>query len=156
MSEFAYMPLSDYEDACDAIRAKTGESGLIKSGDMADAIAAIPSSGGSQITKDTWTLTSDISTSTQGFYYGQNGATWMVDRTFNGLQLFHFGNNSASNNKAVLAVIDNALENGTAFYVCRIERSDGTMTWGSNSSGIALLISAGATITRYKMDYQGV
>lgn len=46
MSKLAYMPLSDYEDACDAIRAKTGESGLIKSGDMAAAIGAIPSGGG--------------------------------------------------------------------------------------------------------------
>lgn len=47
MSEFAYMPLSDYEDACDAIRAKTGESGLIKSGDMAAAIGSIETGGGS-------------------------------------------------------------------------------------------------------------
>lgn len=41
MSEYAYMPMSDYEDACDAIRAKTGESGLIKSSDMAADIASI-------------------------------------------------------------------------------------------------------------------
>ena len=88
MSEYAYMPMSDYEDACDAIRAKTGESGLIKSGDMADAIESISGGGDSQITKDEWTLTSDWNSSTQGLFYSQ-----YCDRTFAGMQLYHFSNN---------------------------------------------------------------
>ena len=68
MSEYAYMPFSDYEDACDAIRAKTGESGLIKSGDMANAIAAIPSGGGDfpwdwlEVATGSFTIVSSVST----------------------------------------------------------------------------------------------
>ena len=42
ISDFAVMPLADYKAACDAIRAKTGDSGLIVSGDMAAEIASIP------------------------------------------------------------------------------------------------------------------
>ena len=44
--QYAIMPLSDYEDACDAIRAKTGGSALIKSGDMASEIDSIQTGGG--------------------------------------------------------------------------------------------------------------
>lgn len=46
MSDYAYMPFSDYEDACDAIRSKTGKTDLIKSGDMASEIDSIQTGGG--------------------------------------------------------------------------------------------------------------
>lgn len=46
MTDYAYMPFSDYEDACDAIRAKTETTDLIKSGEMASKIQSI--SGGGQ------------------------------------------------------------------------------------------------------------
>ena len=42
----ATMPLTDYQNACDAIREKTGTTDLIKSGEMAEKIMGI--SGGSE------------------------------------------------------------------------------------------------------------
>ena len=46
MADYAVMPIADYEDACDAIREKTGSTELILSGDMAHKIqeisAAVP------------------------------------------------------------------------------------------------------------------
>lgn len=41
MSNYAIMPLEDYDRACDAIRAKTGKSDPIESGDMAREISYI-------------------------------------------------------------------------------------------------------------------
>lgn len=41
MTDYVIMPESDYESACRAIRAKTGKTDLIKSGDMAEEIAGI-------------------------------------------------------------------------------------------------------------------
>ena len=45
MSENAVMPLDDYINACDVIREKTGESDLIKSGEMAEKINNVFESG---------------------------------------------------------------------------------------------------------------
>lgn len=44
--EYAIIPTADYKAACDAIRAKTGKTDLIKSGDMASEIASVPTGGG--------------------------------------------------------------------------------------------------------------
>lgn len=47
MSDYVIMPKADYVAACDAIRAKTGKTDLIKSGDMESEILGITSGGGS-------------------------------------------------------------------------------------------------------------
>lgn len=47
MSEYVIMPKADYVAACDAIRAKTGKTDLIKSGDMEPEILGITTGGGS-------------------------------------------------------------------------------------------------------------
>lgn len=39
---YSLIPTADYKAACDAIRAKTGKTDLIKSGDMATEIEGIP------------------------------------------------------------------------------------------------------------------
>lgn len=41
MSDYMILPTADYKAACDAIRAKTGKTDLIKSGDMAAEIDSI-------------------------------------------------------------------------------------------------------------------
>lgn len=41
LTDYVIMPGADYKAACDAIRAKTGKTGLIKSGDMAAEITSI-------------------------------------------------------------------------------------------------------------------
>ena len=46
MTDYVIMPKSDYQGACDAIRAKTGKTDLIKSGDMATEIEEIKTGGG--------------------------------------------------------------------------------------------------------------
>lgn len=46
MVDYVIMPKQDYEEACDAIRAKTGKTDLIVSGAMADEIAEIQTGGG--------------------------------------------------------------------------------------------------------------
>lgn len=46
MSEYAYMPFSDYEDACDATREKTGKTDPITSGELAAEIRSIQTGGG--------------------------------------------------------------------------------------------------------------
>ena len=46
MAEYAVMPLADYEDACDAVREKTGGTDVIKSGELGTQIRGI-SGGGS-------------------------------------------------------------------------------------------------------------
>lgn len=44
MNDFVIMPKNDYQDACGALREKTGTSDLIRSGQLKDLIASI--SGG--------------------------------------------------------------------------------------------------------------
>ena len=46
MTDYVIMPKQDYQGACDAIRAKTGKTDLIKSGDMAAEIEEIKTGGG--------------------------------------------------------------------------------------------------------------
>lgn len=46
MADFVVMPKTDYQDACDAVREKTGKSDLIKSGEMSTEIRNIPVGGG--------------------------------------------------------------------------------------------------------------
>ena len=41
MTEYVIMPKADYQNACNSIRAKTGKTALIKSGDMASEIDGI-------------------------------------------------------------------------------------------------------------------
>ena len=43
MSEYAVMPKADYQDACDAVREKTGGTALIKSGELGGLIREIKS-----------------------------------------------------------------------------------------------------------------
>ncbi len=43
MANYAVMPVADYEDACNAVREKTGNTEVIKSGDMGAQIRAIKS-----------------------------------------------------------------------------------------------------------------
>ena len=45
LTDYVIMPGQDYQDACDAIRTKTGKSDLIKSGEMATEIGSIPGEG---------------------------------------------------------------------------------------------------------------
>ena len=47
LTNYVLMPGADYQAACDAIRAKTGKSELIKSGELAAEIAGITGGGGS-------------------------------------------------------------------------------------------------------------
>lgn len=138
-------------DACldaeaDAIRAKTGDSNDItfdfaNNKGFADAIAAIPSGGGGQITKDEWTVASDWKDTTQGFYYG----TKYVDKTFVGVQIFYIDGNTASKNAAKGVYIDShySAESMRVFF-----RGSG---FTAQSSGQYFNISAGSTITRYKI-----
>ncbi len=49
MVDYVIMPKQDYEEACDAIRAKTGKTDLIVSGAMADEISEIQTGGGESI-----------------------------------------------------------------------------------------------------------
>lgn len=46
---YSLIPSADYKAACDAIRAKTGKTGLIKSGDMSAEIGGIETGSGSNI-----------------------------------------------------------------------------------------------------------
>lgn len=46
MADFVVMPKTDYQNACDAVREKTGKSDLIRSGDMGAEIRSIPVGGG--------------------------------------------------------------------------------------------------------------
>lgn len=47
LTDYVMMPGQDYQDACDAIRAKIGGTALIKSGDMAGEIESISGGGAS-------------------------------------------------------------------------------------------------------------
>ena len=135
-------------DIADAINAKTGGSSAMTPAQMVEAIGGI-SGGGSQISKDSWTLVSDMNTNTQGFYYGT-----YCDRTFNGMQLFNFEDNQASSYRAIMAFIDNAVA-GTSRSAFKASNSGNISTTGS-SAGYLFNASSGCTITRYKFDYQGV
>ena len=46
MADYAVMPYADYEDACDAVREKTGGTDTIVSGDLGTQIRAIESGSG--------------------------------------------------------------------------------------------------------------
>jgi len=138
-------------DACldaeaDAIRAKTGGSADIpfdyaNNKGFADAIAEIPSGGGSQITKDEWTLTSDFNNTTA--YFISSGSPF-YDRNFDGIQIFIISGNQSGNNYAIEAFIDNSLESQTAMF----RNGSGVR---SSSSGYLFYIASGATVTRYKI-----
>ena len=132
----------------DAIRAKKGGASAMTPAEMVTEIGNI-SGGGSQITKDEWTLTSDFSSNTQGFFYSS-----YCDRTFGGMQLFHYANNNATNYCATIAFVDNA-KTGASTSAFRCINNGNQVVTGS-SSGYPYNISAGTTITRFKMDYQGV
>lgn len=47
MTDYAIMPLTDYQDICNSVRAKTGKSEVLKSGDLSGEIEGIPSGGAS-------------------------------------------------------------------------------------------------------------
>lgn len=51
MTDYVIMPKADYQGACDAIRAKTGKTDLIKSGDMATEIEEMQTGGGDDAVK---------------------------------------------------------------------------------------------------------
>lgn len=51
MTDYVIMPKADYQGACDAIRAKTGKTDLIKSGDMATEIEEMQTGGGDDALK---------------------------------------------------------------------------------------------------------
>lgn len=56
MAEYAVMPKSDYVDACDAVREKTGGTGAIKSGQLGGFIRSIVGGGSisyREVTNDT-------------------------------------------------------------------------------------------------------
>ena len=133
-----------------AINDKAGTQVAMTPAQMVSAITEIPTGGGgSQITKDEWTLASDFNSTTQGFYYST-----YCDRAFNGMQLYHFSNNTASDFTAIIAFIDNAAA-GSSMCAYKYTHGGNTLISGT-SAGLEYRVSAGATITRYKMDYQGV
>ena len=47
MTDYAIMPLTDYQNICNSVRAKTGKSEVLKSGDLSGEIEGIPSGGAS-------------------------------------------------------------------------------------------------------------
>ena len=49
MTDMVIMPGADYQGACDALRARHGTTGKIKSGDLAQLIEDIPSGGGADL-----------------------------------------------------------------------------------------------------------
>jgi hypothetical protein len=48
MSDYVIMPSTDYQDICDAVREKTGETDLLKSGDVAEKIDGLEPAGSRQ------------------------------------------------------------------------------------------------------------
>ena len=46
MSDYVIMPRADYQDICNAVRARTGKAGTLTSGSIAGEIQDIPSEGG--------------------------------------------------------------------------------------------------------------
>lgn len=47
MTDYAIMPLTDYQNICNSVRAKTGKSEVLKSGDLSGEIESIPGGGAS-------------------------------------------------------------------------------------------------------------
>lgn len=47
MTDYAIMPLIDYQNICNSVRAKTGKSEVLKSGDLSGEIESIPGGGAS-------------------------------------------------------------------------------------------------------------
>ena len=90
MSKNAIMPLSDYQNACDAIREKTGTTDLIKSGEMAEKIMSISGGGGgSEPTPTTYIAAEFVekvpSTSSYAMAdWGEGKLYTADDATFNG------------------------------------------------------------------------
>ena len=74
MTIYAVMPRADYEDACNAIREKTGSTDVIKSGDMGNRIRAIKTSGLSQVLVKVWNST----TSSLFDVYDDETGTWVT------------------------------------------------------------------------------
>lgn len=71
MNEYAVMPISDYKDACDAIREKSSITDAIRSGDLKALISAIEGNGGGvsgEFEVDTSTNLHDTSTDTPNVY----------------------------------------------------------------------------------------
>ena len=58
MTEYVIMPKDDYQNACNSIRAKTGKTALIKSGDMASEIDSLP--GKNTLTTASMTATTGL------------------------------------------------------------------------------------------------
>ena len=64
LTDMVIMPGADYQDACDAVREKTGGTEAIKSGDLGAQIRAIPSGGSVEpdictVTLDNYSLSCD-------------------------------------------------------------------------------------------------
>ena len=60
MKGFALIPADDYKNACDATRAKTGETGTIKSGSLDDEINSISGGGITPTGKKSITSTDEV------------------------------------------------------------------------------------------------
>ena len=63
MAEYAVMPASDYTDACNAVREKTGGTELIKSGELGNKIRSISGGGSSGVLPAGYTLLEYIESS---------------------------------------------------------------------------------------------
>ena len=68
MSNFAVMPISDYENTCNAIREKTGSTEPIKSGDMAAKIPEVYNKGKADENKEFWDTFQDNGARTKYAY----------------------------------------------------------------------------------------
>lgn len=72
LTDIVMMPGADYQDICDAIREKNGQTAKIKSGEAGDLIRAIETGGGeiempekiTQLKFGTWTAPSGLTMST--------------------------------------------------------------------------------------------
>lgn len=103
--------------------------------------------GISSVVKDTWVLTSDYHTTTQGMFYGS-----YCDRNFEGIQYFDIENNTdTSSYKARYAYVQ--AKNGAPYRSWFVFGEDGNMSARASSSGILFNMSAGSIITRYKIKY---
>ena len=65
MADYAVMPYTDYEDACDAVREKTGGTEAIVSGDLGAKIRSI-TTGGTQETPEISVSSTGLITATSG------------------------------------------------------------------------------------------
>lgn len=124
-----------------AANTKTGESDTTLTDAVQTLVDGYGQDGGSQITKDEWTLASDYNGTTQGFYYG----TSYVDRTFVGVQIIHIDGNTASSNAAKGFYADSHYSAESMRVYFR------GSSFTAQSSGQIFNISAGAIITRFKI-----